>query len=234
MRLGIDAAKKAGGVVEAAVCYSGDIANPKKSKYTLQYYLDFVDQLVAEGIHVLGIKDMAGLLKPQAAKMYDHHPGGTPHFLPFHSLIGAIREKYPDLPIHVHSHDTAGISTATMLAAAAAGADVVDVAIDSELPQILCLEIRQPPSGMSGLTSQPPMGAVTTALEQTGLGTGIRYTDIQSLNLYGSQVRMLYGCFEANVRASDSSVFDHEMPGGQYTNLMVRYFKRKILQAHDQ
>lgn len=66
------------------------------------------------------------------------------------------------------------------------------------------------------------MGAVTTALEQTGLGTGIRYADIQALNLYWSQVRVLYSCFEANVRASDSSVFDHEMPGGQYTNLMVR------------
>ena len=71
MKLGIDAAKKAGGVVEAAVCYSGDVANPKKTKYTLQYYMDFVDQLVAEGIHVLGIKDMAGVLKPEAAKMYD-------------------------------------------------------------------------------------------------------------------------------------------------------------------
>ena len=81
MRLGIDAAKRAGGVVEAAVCYSGDIANPKKTKYTLQYYLDFVDQLVAEGIHVLGIKDMAGLLKPQAAKMYDHPLCGIPMFL---------------------------------------------------------------------------------------------------------------------------------------------------------
>jgi pyruvate/oxaloacetate carboxyltransferase len=65
------------------------------------------------------------------------------------------------------------------------------------------------------------MGAVCTALEQTALGTGIRYEDIQALNLYWSQVRILYGCFEANVRASDSSVFDHEMPGGQYTNLMV-------------
>ena len=69
MKLGIDAAKKAGGVVEAVVCYTGDVANPKKTKYTLQYYLDFVDQLVAEGIHVLGIKDMAGLLKPEAARM---------------------------------------------------------------------------------------------------------------------------------------------------------------------
>ena len=70
MKLGIDAAKKAGGVCEAVVCYTGDVANPKKTKYTLQYYLDFVDQLVAEGIHVLGIKDMAGLLKPEAARMY--------------------------------------------------------------------------------------------------------------------------------------------------------------------
>ncbi|KAH9989826.1 pyruvate carboxylase [Russula vinacea] len=190
MKLGIDAAKKAGGVVEAVVCYSGDVASKNETKYTLQYYLDFVDQIVAEGIHVLGIKDMAGLLKPEAAKL----------------LVGSIRAKHPDLPIHVHSHDTAGISAASMIAAAAAGADVIDVAIDS----------------MSGLTSQPPMGAVTSALEQTGLGTGIRYADIQALNLYWTQVRMLYGCFEANVRASDSSVFDHEMPGGQYTNLMFQ------------
>ncbi|KIJ32096.1 hypothetical protein M422DRAFT_214108 [Sphaerobolus stellatus SS14] len=190
LKLGIDAAKKAGGVVEAVVCYSGDVANPKKSKYTLKYYLDFVDQLVKEGIHVLGVKDMAGILKPEAAKL----------------LIGAIRKKYPDLPIHVHSHDTAGIAAASMLAAAEAGADVVDVAIDS----------------MSGLTSQPSMGAICMALEQTKLGTGIRYADIQSLNLYWTQVRQLYTCFEANVRASDSSVFDHEMPGGQYTNLMFQ------------
>jgi len=104
----------------------------------------------------------------------------------------------------------------------------VDVAIDS----------------MSGLTSQPPMGAVTAALEQTGLGTGIRYADIQALNLYWSQVRMLYSCFEANVRASDSSVFDHEMPGGQYTNLMFQAsqlglgtqwteIKRKYVEANE-
>ncbi|KII85804.1 hypothetical protein PLICRDRAFT_165243 [Plicaturopsis crispa FD-325 SS-3] len=212
MKLGIDAAKKAGGVCEAVVCYSGDVASPKETKYTLKYYLDFVDKLVTEGIHVLGIKDMAGLLKPEAAKL----------------LIGSIREKYPDLPIHVHSHDTAGIAAASMIAAAAAGADVVDVAIDS----------------MSGLTSQPSMGAVCMALEQTKLGTGIRYADIQALNLYWSQVRMLYSCFEANVRASDSSVFDHEMPGGQYTNLMFQaaqlglgtqwtVIKQKYIQAND-
>ena len=73
MRIGIDAAKKAGGVVEAVVCYSGDVASPRETKYTLQYYLDFVGELVGEGIHVLGVKDMAGLLKPEAARMYVSH-----------------------------------------------------------------------------------------------------------------------------------------------------------------
>ncbi|KAK8844019.1 pyruvate carboxylase [Kwoniella newhampshirensis] len=190
LKVGIDAAKKAGGVVEAAICYSGDVANPKKTKYTLQYYLDLTDELVKEGIHVLGIKDMAGLLKPEAAKI----------------LIGAIRKAHPDLPIHVHSHDTAGIAAASMIACAMAGADVVDVAIDD----------------LSGLTSQPAMGAVCGALEQTGLGTGISHENIQALNQYWSQIRKLYQCFEANVRASDSGVFDHEMPGGQYTNLQFQ------------
>lgn len=70
MKLGIDAAKKAGGVVEAVVCYTGDVASPNEKKYTLQYYLDFVDQLVREGIHVIGVKDMAGLLKPHAATLW--------------------------------------------------------------------------------------------------------------------------------------------------------------------
>ena len=85
---------------------------------------------------------------------------------------------------------------------------------------------------MSGLTSQPSMGAVCMALEQTTLGTGIRYADIQALNNYWSQVRILYSCFEANVRASDSSVFDHEMPGGQYTNLMVSSNKGSVLLSY--
>ena len=190
MKLGIDAAKKAGGVVEGTVCYTGDVASSSEKKYTLEYYLNFVQELVDCGIHVLGIKDMAGLLKPHAATL----------------LIGSLRKRFPDLPIHVHSHDTAGISAASMIACAQAGADVVDVAIDS----------------MSGLTSQPSMGAVVSALEQTGLGAGIRHEDIQALNLYWTQCRILYQCLEANVRSSDSGVFDHEMPGGQYTNLMFQ------------
>ena len=135
MKLGIDAAKRAGGVVEAVVCYTGDISDPKKTKYNLDYYLNFVDELVAEGIHVLGIKDMAGLLKPKAATMYVLTSSTFSRLTTSFPcrLIGAIRKKYPDLPIHVHSHDTAGIAVSSMLAAAQAGADVVDVAIDSQL-----------------------------------------------------------------------------------------------------
>ncbi|WAR55591.1 hypothetical protein PtB15_6B333 [Puccinia triticina] len=190
MKIGIDAAKKAGGVVEGTICYTGDVANPAKTKYTLEYYLKFASELVAEGIHVLGIKDMAGLLTPRAAKI----------------LISALRNEHPDLPIHVHSHDTAGISLATMLQCAESGADVVDCAIDS----------------MSGMTSQCAMGALCAALEQNGLGTGIRFEDIQALNLYWSQCRLLYSCFDANVKSSDSGVYEHEMPGGQYTNLMFQ------------
>ncbi|CAO3638085.1 unnamed protein product [Cunninghamella echinulata] len=190
MKLGIDAVKKAGGVVEATICYTGDVSNPEKKKYDLNYYLDLTQQLVDEGIHILGVKDMAGLLKPEAAKL----------------LIGAIRAKFPDLPIHVHTHDTAGTGVASMMAAAAAGADAIDVAIDS----------------MSGMTSQPAMGALVAGLEQTNLGTGIRMEDIQALNSYWEQCRLLYSCFEANVKSADSGVYDHEMPGGQYTNLMFQ------------
>ncbi|EIE82226.1 hypothetical protein G6F46_002417 [Rhizopus delemar] len=190
MRLGIDAVKKAGGVVEATICYTGDVSNPNRKKYDLKYYLDLTQSLVNEGIHILGIKDMAGLLKPEAAKL----------------LVSSIRAKFPDLPIHVHTHDTAGTGVASMMAAAAAGADIVDVAVDA----------------MSGMTSQPAMGAIVAGLEQTNLGTGIRMEDIHAINSYWEQCRLLYSCFEANVRSADSGVYEHEMPGGQYTNLMFQ------------
>ncbi|KAJ1922187.1 pyruvate carboxylase [Mycoemilia scoparia] len=191
LKLGIDAVRAANGVIEATVCYTGDVSNPKKdSKYTLEYYLDLVDELVALDIHILGIKDMAGLLKPQAARL----------------LIGAIRERHPDLPIHVHTHDTAGTGVASMAAAAAAGADIVDVAIDS----------------MSGVTSQPCMGALVAALEGSPNDTGIGENSIETLNSYWEQVRLLYSCFDPGVKASDTSVYQHEMPGGQYTNLLFQ------------
>ena len=114
--VGIDAVKKAGGVCEGTICFSGDMLNPKK-KYNLEYYMGLVDKIVAAGIHVLGIKDMAGVMKPRAATL----------------LIGSIRKKYPDLPIHVHTHDSAGTGVASMVACAVAGADAIDVCSDSNL-----------------------------------------------------------------------------------------------------
>jgi pyruvate carboxylase len=145
---------------------------------------------VDEGIHILAIKDMAGLLKPKAATM----------------LVGALRAKFPELVIHVHTHDTAGTGLASMLAALEAGADVVDVAIDA----------------LSGCTSQPSMGALVASLANTPLDTGINYQDVLALNGYWEQVRLLYSCFDAGLKSGDSSVYEHEMPGGQYTNLLFQ------------
>ncbi|KAJ1648347.1 pyruvate carboxylase [Coemansia asiatica] len=191
LRLGIDAVRKANGVIEATVCYTGDVSNPERHpKYTLEYYLDLVDELVALDIHILGIKDMAGLLKPRAARL----------------LVGAIRERHPNLPIHIHTHDTAGAGVAAMLACAEAGADIIDLAIDS----------------MSGVTSQPCMGAFVSAVEGTEYDTGISTNAIQALNSYWEQTRLLYACFDPGVKASDTSVYTHEMPGGQYTNLLFQ------------
>ncbi|KAH9817180.1 hypothetical protein DFH28DRAFT_926723 [Melampsora americana] len=172
MKLGIDAAKRAGGVVEATICYTGDVADPKKTKYTLDYYMNFAAELVASGNPCTCDQRYGRIINASSCKNVEY---GSIHL-------------------------------ATMLQCAESGADVVDCAIDS----------------MSGMTSQCAMGALCAALEQNGLGTGIRYDDVQALNLYWSQCRMLYSCFDANVKASDSGVYEHEMPGGQYTNLMFQ------------
>ena len=164
LRLGIDAVGAAGGVVECAIGYSGDCLDDS-SKYNLEYYLTLARQLQESGIHVLAIKDMAGLLKPAAAT----------------KLITALRDEFPDLPIHVHTHDTAGTGVATYLACANAGADAVDVAIDS----------------MSGLTSQPAMGAVVGSLAGGHLDTGVQLDDIAPLIDYWESTRVSYAAFES-------------------------------------
>lgn len=189
LEVGIKAVQKAGGVVEGTVCYSGDSLNPKK-KYNLPYYLDLVDKLVALKIHVLGIKDMAGVLKPKAATM----------------LIGSIRKKYPDLPIHVHTHDSAGTGVASMVACANAGADVVDTATDS----------------LSGMTSQPSVGAVLASLEGSDLDPGLNVHHIRAIDTYWAQLRLLYSPFEAGLTGPDPEVYEHEIPGGQLTNMMFQ------------
>lgn len=188
LKVGVDAVKKAGGVVEATVCYSGDMLQPGK-KYNLDYYLEITDKIVKMGTHILGIKDMAGTLKPSAAKL----------------LIGSIRAKYPDLPIHVHTHDSAGTAVASMAACALAGADVVDVATNS----------------MSGLTSQPSINALLASLDGE-INNNVDVNKVRELDAYWAQMRLLYSCFEADLKGPDPEVYQHEIPGGQLTNLLFQ------------
>ena len=189
LEVGIKAVQKAGGVVEATMCYSGDMLNPKK-KYNLEYYLDLVDKIVNIGTHVIGIKDMAGVLKPKAARL----------------LVGSIRKKYPDIPIHVHTHDSAGTGVATYVACAEAGADAVDTATDS----------------MSGMTSQPSVGATLASLQGSGFEPGLDVDHIRAIDSYWAQLRLLYSPFEAGLTGPDPEVYEHEIPGGQLTNLIFQ------------
>ncbi|KAK3902594.1 carbamoyl-phosphate synthase L chain, ATP binding domain-containing protein [Staphylotrichum tortipilum] len=189
LEVGIKAVQKAGGVCEGTVCYSGDMLN-KAKKYNLEYYLDLVDKLVALDIDVLGIKDMAGVLKPHAATL----------------LIGAIRAKYPELPIHVHTHDSAGTGVASMVACAMAGADAVDAATDS----------------LSGMTSQPSINAILASLDGTDKDPGLDVHHVRALDTYWSQLRLLYSPFEAHLAGPDPEVYEHEIPGGQLTNMMFQ------------
>lgn len=130
LRLGIDAAGTAGGVVEGCLCYTGDITDPNRGKYTLEYYLKLAEDLVEAGCHVLCVKDMAGLLKPKAAT----------------TLISALRQQHPNVPIHVHTHDTGGLGVMAMTACLEAGADVVDAAVDRYIldsSPMVCLPRKQ-------------------------------------------------------------------------------------------
>jgi len=190
LKLGVDAAGSAGGFVEGAMAYTGNVADPTKGKYNLEYYMKLADEFVAMGVHSLAIKDMAGLLTPAATKL----------------LVGALREQHPDMPIHVHTHDTPGSGVASMLAAAEAGADVVDVATDA----------------MSGMTSQPSMGALVSMLTGTEHDTGIDKELMGPLNTYWENVRNLYLPFESGQLSGSSDVYENEIPGGQYTNLLFQ------------
>ncbi|CAO1596573.1 pyruvate carboxylase, variant 2 [Xanthoria calcicola] len=189
LEVGMKAVQEAGGVVEGTVCISGDMLNPQK-KYNLEYYMDLIGKIVKIGTHIIGIKDMAGVLKPRAATL----------------LIGSIRKKYPDIPIHVHTHDSAGTGVATYLACAQAGADAVDTASDA----------------MSGCTSQPSVGALLASLEGTGLEPGLNSAHIRAIDTYWAQLRLLYSPFEAGLTGPDPEVYEHEIPGGQLTNLIFQ------------
>ena len=189
MRVAIDAVIAADRVCEGTICYTGDILNPDRAKYDLKYYVAMAKELEAAGAHVLGLKDMAGLLKPAAAK----------------ALIGALKQEV-GLPIHFHTHDTSGISGATVLAAAEAGVDAVDTAMDA----------------FAGGTSQPALGSIVEALAHTERDTGLDIAEIRKISGYWEHVRAQYSAFESGLQAPASEVYLHEMPGGQFTNLKAQ------------
>ncbi|MCE8521305.1 pyruvate carboxylase [Ruegeria pomeroyi] len=189
MRVAMDAVVEQNKICEGTICYTGDILNPERAKYDLKYYVAMGKQLRDAGAHVLGLKDMAGLLKPAAAKV----------------LIRALKEEV-GLPIHFHTHDTAGIACATILAASEAGVDAVDCAMDS----------------FSGNTSQATLGTVVEALRHTDRDTGLDVKAIREISDYFEAVRGQYAAFESGLQAPASEVYLHEMPGGQFTNLKAQ------------
>jgi len=189
MRVAMDAVVEAEKVCEGTICYTGDLLDPARSKYDLKYYVGMAKELEAAGAHVLGLKDMAGLLKPAAAT----------------ALVKALKEE-TDLPIHFHTHDTSGASIATILAAADAGVDCVDAAMDA----------------LSGNTSQPTLGSIVEAMRGGARDTGLDIEAIREISNYFEQVRAHYAAFESGLQAPASEVYLHEMPGGQFTNLKAQ------------
>ena len=187
MRPAIEAVRSTGtALAEVALCYTGDLTNPGEKLYTLDYYLRLAERIVESGAHILAVKDMAGLLRAPAAA----------------TLVTALRENF-DLPVHLHTHDTAGGQLGTLLAAIDAGVDAVDVASAS----------------MAGTTSQPPMSALVAATDGTERATGLGLQAVCDLEPYWEAVRALYAPFESGLPSPTGRVYTHEIPGGQLSNL---------------
>ncbi len=173
-------------VAEACICYTGDILDPHRTKFTLPYFVDLARRLEDEGAHIIAIKDMAGLLKPYAAEL----------------LIGELKQAV-DLPIHLHTHDTSSLQSSTYLKAIEAGVDVVDVAISS----------------MSGLTSQPSFNSIAAMMQGQERDHPVDLHSLDQFATYWEAVRRYYYPFETELRAGTAEVYEHEIPGGQYSNL---------------
>ncbi|MBL4715029.1 MAG: pyruvate carboxylase subunit B, partial [Bacteroidia bacterium] len=173
-------------IAEACICYTGDILDENKKKYTLKYYLDLAKRLEDQGAHILAIKDMAGLLKPYSAEV----------------LITELKRSI-DIPIHLHTHDTSSIQSATYLKAIEAGVDVVDLALGS----------------ISGLTSQPNFNSVAAMMKGHERELDLDHETLNQFSNYWEDVREYYYPFESGLKAGTAEVFDHEIPGGQYSNL---------------
>jgi len=175
-----------GGIAEAAISYTGDILNPKETKYNLKYYTQLAKDLENAGAHMIAIKDMAGLLKPYAAT----------------ELVGALKDTIK-IPLHLHTHDTSSIQSATYLKAIEAGVDVVDVAL----------------GGLSGLTSQPNFNSIVEMMKQQERAHDFDIDSLNKFSNYWEDVRDMYYPFESGLKAGTAEVYQHEIPGGQYSNL---------------
>lgn len=189
IELAMQAVLKHGGLCEPAICYTGDILNPKRTKYSLKYYVDLAKELQKRGAHILAIKDMAGLCKPYAAEL----------------LVKTLKEEI-GLPIHFHTHDTAGIQAGAIVRAAEQGVDIVDVAMAS----------------LSGGTSQPNLNTLVEALRFMPRDTGLDSDRLTEISEYWRNVREFYTPFESPTLAAAADLYSHEMPGGQYTNLYMQ------------
>ncbi|WP_367873360.1 pyruvate carboxylase [Luteolibacter sp. Populi] len=187
MQVAMEAVRDHGkALCEAAICYTGDILDSKRDKFSLKYYVAKAKELEKMGAHILAIKDMAGLCKPQAA----------------YNLVDALKQEL-SIPIHFHTHDTSGLNAASVIAAARAGVDIVDLAIAS----------------MSGSTSQPNLNSVCAALANSDRDPGLDADALNEISDYWEEVLAQYKPFDSAPRAGTAEVYEHEMPGGQYTNL---------------
>jgi len=186
MRVSLDAVLEAGGVCEGAICYTGDILDKSRPKYSLKYYVALAKQLEKIGVHFVAIKDMAGLCRPFAA----------------YELVKRLKEEVGN-PIHFHTHDTSGINAASVLKASEAGADIADGAIAS----------------MSGGTSQPNLNSIVAALRNTPRDTLLDLPALNECSDYWETVRTYYAPFDSGPKSGSARLYEHEIPGGQYTNL---------------
>ncbi len=177
---------KTQGLAEASICYTGDILNPDKTKYNLKYYLQLAKDIENAGAHILGVKDMAGLLKPEAS----------------YELISALKSEI-NIPVHLHTHDTSSIQSATYLKAIEAGVDVIDVAL----------------GGLSGLTSQPNFNSIIEMLRFNERENLLNTQKLAEYSDYWEAVRGYYYPFESGLKSGTGEVYKHEIPGGQYSNL---------------
>jgi len=175
-----------GALAEAAISYTGNILDKSQTKYTLEYYTQLAKDLENAGAHIIAIKDMTGLLTPYAAT----------------ELIGALRDTVK-LPIHLHTHDTSSLQSATYLKAIEANVDVIDVAL----------------GGLSGLTSQPNFNSIVEMMKYHERAHEFDMPKLNQFSNYWEDIREYYYPFESGLKSGTAEVYQHEIPGGQYSNL---------------